>query len=321
MDELEKEKEVASLESEVIVAPLGESTESSAKTETGVIKESQESFHSESEEKKMQEQSLEENVPDNSSVETIPHKPEPKKAKGKKVAVIAAIAALAIALIAMIASNSGLKRQITDLDSENAKIQKELDEANDTNKELEKQVDTLNEKIDELENGASAQLVAIKNAYDSGEWEKVVNLAADLHNAYNGSAEDIEAQQLAAEAQGKIDEANAAKAAEEAKGYETGITYDQLARTPDDYKGSKVKFSGKVVQVIEGDGKVQLRLAVNNSYDNILFLEYDSSLVKSRVLEDDQITIYGISAGTITYQSTMGGNITIPAVLVQKIDQ
>ena len=39
------------------------------------------------------------------------------------------------------------------------------------------------------------------------------------------SDEDKEAQKLASESQAKIDEANAAKAAEEAKGYETGITY------------------------------------------------------------------------------------------------
>ena len=44
-------------------------------------------------------------------------------------------------------------------------------------------------------------------------------------------------------------------------------------------------------------------------------------IVSSRVLEDDYITIYGTSVGTITYQSTMGGNITIPAAIVDKIDQ
>ena len=44
-------------------------------------------------------------------------------------------------------------------------------------------------------------------------------------------------------------------------------------------------------------------------------------IVSSRVLEDDHITIYGTSASTITYKSTMGGNITVPAVIIEKIDQ
>ena len=134
------------------------------------------------------------------------------------------------------------------------------------------------------------------------------NRKSELMEAVNAADEALAQQEQAA-------------AEEEARGYETGITYDQLARTPDDYIGKKVKFSGKVVQVIEGDDEVQIRLAVNKDYDQILFCAYDSSIVSSRVLEDDIITIYGISAGTISYQSTMGGKITIPSVLVEKIEQ
>ena len=113
------------------------------------------------------------------------------------------------------------------------------------------------------------------------------------------------------------------KAAEEKekKGYDTGITYKQLARTPDDYEGEKIKFNGKVIQVMEGDGVVQIRLAVGGDYDNIMLCEYLSSTVDSRVLEDDYITVYGSSTGLITYTSTMGGEITIPSMLVMKIDQ
>lgn len=116
-------------------------------------------------------------------------------------------------------------------------------------------------------------------------------------------------------------EAQAAKEAEEKKGYDTGITYSQLARTPDDYLYKKVKFSGKVIQVIEDSDKVQIRLAVGGNYDNVILCEYTSSTVSSRVLEDDYITVYGLSAGLITYTSTLGGNITIPSMAVSKIDQ
>ena len=67
---------------------------------------------------------------------------------------------------------------------------------------------------------------------------------------------------------------------------------------------------------MEGDGEIQIRLAVNDDYDTVLYGAYDSSIVSSRVLEDDEITIYGTSAGLISYDSTMGGKITIPAVLI-----
>lgn len=71
---------------------------------------------------------------------------------------------------------------------------------------------------------------------------------------------------------------------------------------------------------MEGDSTIQIRLAVGGDYDKVLLCEYDSSIVTSRVLEDDYITVMGISAGLITYESTMGGNITIPSVAVDKID-
>lgn len=105
--------------------------------------------------------------------------------------------------------------------------------------------------------------------------------------------------------------------------YETGITYSDLSRTPDDFEGKKVKFSGKVIQLIEDTSSddIQIRFAVDGDYDEILFGEYDKSIVTSRVLEDDWITIYGISAGLISYQSTLGGTITIPAAWIESIDQ
>ncbi|MGX4687505.1 hypothetical protein JNUCC83_11735 [Vagococcus sp. JNUCC 83] len=111
------------------------------------------------------------------------------------------------------------------------------------------------------------------------------------------------------------------KAEEEAKGYDTGITYQQLARTPDDFIMKKVKFSGKVVQVLEDDKDTQLRIAVDGNHDTIVYAEYESKLVSSRVLEDDYITISGYSMGLLSYKSTMGGTITIPSVVVKKVEQ
>lgn len=225
--------------------------------------------------------------------------------------------ALVVSLICAFYFNGKYHEYEEKYEEANRKVKKlEID-----NGELESTVTVLNSKIDELENGASSKLVEIKNAYEKSEWQKVIELASKLHEKYNGSEEDKQAQEMASQSQAKIDEANAAKAAEEARGYETGITYDQLARTPDDYNGKKVKFYGKVLQVIEGDGSVQIRLAVDDNYDTVLLGEYLSSTVSSRVLEDDYITIYGTSVGTISYKSTMGGTITIPGVYIDKIEQ
>ena len=139
--------------------------------------------------------------------------------------------------------------------------------------------------------------------------------------------EMTEAQQQEAVEQKEAKEAETAAAAAAAKdeeekvGYDTGITYDQLARTPDDYNGQKVKFSGKVLQVTDNTDEIDIRLAVNGDYDTVILCGYDPSIVSSRVLEDDEITIYGVSYGLYTYESTMGANITVPLVYIDKIDQ
>lgn len=141
--------------------------------------------------------------------------------------------------------------------------------------------------------------------------------AAEKAAAEKAAAEKAAAEQAAAE---KAAAEKAAKEEEERIGYETGITYDHLARTPDDFKGKKAKFTGKVLQVMEGQGETQLRVAVNGDYDKVLYVAYKSDILNSRVLEKDNVTVKGKSAGIFTYKSTMGGEISIPAMLVEKID-
>ncbi len=119
------------------------------------------------------------------------------------------------------------------------------------------------------------------------------------------------------DAKAKVDAQKKAQA--DKIGYDTGITYDQLARNPNDHIAEKVKFTGKVIQVMEQDSQVQLRMAVDDNYDNILLASYDSSIMSSRVLQNDNITIKGMSTGVITYKSTMGGDITIPSVTADSI--
>ena len=71
---------------------------------------------------------------------------------------------------------------------------------------------------------------------------------------------------------------------------------------------------------MEGDGETQLRIAVDGNYDNVVYVGYNSKITNTRILENDYVTFRGISKGLITYQSTLGGEITIPLVYVQQIE-
>lgn len=200
---------------------------------------------------------------------------------------------------------------------------------------LEKEKKDLNSEIEELTSDKDKIEKDYKEYKDRmSSYEELEESEAEARKieAEKKKAEEEAAQQARKEAEEKERaekeaaekaEAEAAKKAEEAKiaqGYETGITYDQLARTPDEYTGERLKFSGKVIQVIEGDDEIQLRFAVNDDYDKVMYLGYSPDIVDQRVLEDDYLTIYGYSIGTISYESTMGGTITIPASFVEKIE-
>lgn len=116
--------------------------------------------------------------------------------------------------------------------------------------------------------------------------------------------------------------ASSSKAAEqEPTQYKTGVTFDQIARTPDDYEGKKIEFTGKVLQVMEEDDYTEIRLAVDGDYDNVILVDVDSNIMNgSRILEDDLVTVSGVSDGTTTYESTSGANITIPAMTAKIIN-
>lgn len=111
-----------------------------------------------------------------------------------------------------------------------------------------------------------------------------------------------------------------AKKEEEAKGYDTGITYDELARNPDKNKGKKVTFTGTVIQVIRGDGEDQFRVQVKDDYKKIIFVTYITKDGENKILENDKVIIRGISIGEITYDSTMGGKISIPGIEAHSIE-
>ena len=142
------------------------------------------------------------------------------------------------------------------------------------------------------------------------------------------SSEAVEASKAKADAdqaakdKAEADAAAAAKAKEEADAknpatYST-LTYDEMARNGNKHKGEKLQITGKVIQVTDGDdGTATLRVATNGDYDDVYLAQIDSSEWENhRLLEDDQVTLYGKVYGLYTYESTMGGNITVPAIAV-----
>ena len=118
----------------------------------------------------------------------------------------------------------------------------------------------------------------------------------------------------------KAADAKAAAAVEAAK--PKHIAYKELARNPDDYKGTNVIFTGKVIQVQESGNMVNLRVNVTKNtygYEDTVLIQYDKYIVSGRVLDDDVITFSGMSMGLLTYKTVMGAEMTIPQVLATTV--
>ncbi len=280
---------------------------------TSIVKETEISGTEEDQEKNISMQEQTENT------YTFQNTELPKTKKKKPIRLILEIAGGFLLLIFMISTIVRVPRNdYVKLENDYKKLQNDYTSVTKANTENELQVAKL-EKVKSEYTKYKERMKPFEEL-DEAEAQARKIEAEKVASDKKAAEEKAAADKKAAEEQAAADAA-AAKAAEEARGYETGITYDQLARTPDDFMGQKVKFYGKVIQVIEDSSTVQLRIAVDDNYDTVLLGEYTTSIVSSRILEDDYVTIYGSSVGTITYQSTMGGNITIPGVYIEKIDQ
>ncbi len=94
--------------------------------------------------------------------------------------------------------------------------------------------------------------------------------------------------------------------------------FEELARNPDNVKGTKVKVTGEVIQVTEYNNKTELRVDITKEeygyYTDTIYVTYVPKTGEDKILEDDIITIYGIAQGDYSYTSIMGAKVTLPKV-------
>lgn len=93
--------------------------------------------------------------------------------------------------------------------------------------------------------------------------------------------------------------------------------YVDLARIPDSYKNMRISITGKVVQVMDKSDGSQYRVAINDDYDQMFYVDYTGPFSQGRMLENDTVTLWGTYDGLMSYNSTLGGKITIPSLIAK----
>ncbi len=100
----------------------------------------------------------------------------------------------------------------------------------------------------------------------------------------------------------------------------TKKTYDEIARNPNPYKLQNITFKAKVIQVVEGSGGDNVyRVAVDSDSNCMFYVEYSLPSGSSRILKNDVVTLKGMYFGIYTYQTTMGGSVSVPALIATEI--
>lgn len=92
--------------------------------------------------------------------------------------------------------------------------------------------------------------------------------------------------------------------------FDEDFNYEDVARYPEKYNGKKYVISGQVNQVVEGilgDNVLLFYVDGNNIYVN-----YDSSIIDYKILEDDYLTLYCEMRKEKTYTTVLGASVTIP---------
>lgn len=99
------------------------------------------------------------------------------------------------------------------------------------------------------------------------------------------------------------------------------ISYEQLSRNPESYKGEYFTFVGEVIQVIEYGISVQIRLNITAEesygtyyYKDPIYVTLNLHEDGNRILENDIIRIYGQCEGLYTYIAVLGNTISIPKI-------
>lgn len=103
------------------------------------------------------------------------------------------------------------------------------------------------------------------------------------------------------------------------------ISYEDIARNPGNYVGKDIHFYGQVIQVMEDGNDVTLRVATKKSdygywNDDVVLVAYTREEGESRILEDDMVNLYGVCAGTTSYETVRGDTLTIPSMVAKYVD-
>lgn len=139
------------------------------------------------------------------------------KGKHSLILIVSLFVGVSVLLSGCVSQNSfnEATNQVESLKLENSNISKENESLKSEKANLSAEVAKLKAELDEIKNGATNLLYQAKQLYENKKYDEVIKITSTLHQKFNGSAEDVEAQRLSANSQKAIDEIKRVKEEEE----------------------------------------------------------------------------------------------------------
>jgi hypothetical protein len=137
------------------------------------------------------------------------------------------------------------------------------------------------------------------------------NLVSETEN----TDDDADSESDVKEASSSVESSSSSSSSSSVKQYEA-VSYDNLARNPDDYKMKSVTISGQVMQVQKAGKGYMLLVWQNDDSDQLIMVSVPKSYKpdNGNILEDDEVTINGYAYGTQEYDTTGGSTNDVPLI-------
>lgn len=105
----------------------------------------------------------------------------------------------------------------------------------------------------------------------------------------------------------------------------SSVSGKDLARSIESYSKKNITFKAKVFQVVNESSSGSMwdyneYLAKTDDDEQIVRIRIYGNLLKTRILDDDHITVYGTGDGLYTYSTLAGNSKTVPSVIGDRIE-
>lgn len=98
------------------------------------------------------------------------------------------------------------------------------------------------------------------------------------------------------------------------------VPFDELSADPGAFIGEKLLFTGAVQEITEEGSTNTLQLLVDDKTDQVVIVKYKPSIIDNRIMEKDDIRVYGICEGSTTYETVVSSSNAAPLIQADQIE-